>query len=730
MRDFVYYRGVMYVASQQWLTEFDYLLRVSMTLEDAYQVLGVPRGASPAEINKAYHNLVKLWHPDRNPDKPDAHQKMVEINVAKDICDGKRRPDFGGYSAPPPPPRTPRPEFYTISFDDAAHAAHSTSGVQWCAVSSRRYDEVIPTADIKQHMVTGWVAVGFRTTYSGADFYAVAAYHTLKQVMNAYQNKTWSTWRLVSRSWPLTTVLEPREVQQRVEEIWGEIQFPSTKNPPTSLYLLPDGTDTLTQDLPDHFQGAPRRFEDLAQIITARSRPTPRVEKTERTFDEAVKRAYYDEVNQVEWRLVTAPITVYGPNHSITKPDQRHGFVAYGVSNEHHVWLGAVHSRHYDDSGAPYGPIYDEDVWSVEILSEPFSLRGLSRMLELKFEKMFDYVDGGYRSPPWTDKVRRVPVGVTLDEHLPTRGTGAEMTCAEAALKLPVAYKRELRQVTLEQALAVEALPSGLKWLFHTRRFTTKGPQHSATEADTRSAVIVAGKTSTNFVFATIRHVVLNALKDGLKTEHDVYNLKLYSYPVVKAPLQELAGRAINKCLDEAQLYQRLRFDGLVRPFTTPIPTLNDVHPDSPGFVSLVDYLKSFARRQKAEAEEEAEVLDQHRVEVEIQISKTQKPGYWTTSPALEPPFKGNYFRLTLYVNNVPTSISLRDFQKIAKLRLSSTHLDVITLIFGNVKKTVKDRRLITKQTSGKALLNWMAANLQDLSDDVKAELREAATKL
>ena len=52
---------------------------------DYYRILGVSREASDEDIKKAYRKLVFEHHPDRNPDKVGAEERIREINVAYEV---------------------------------------------------------------------------------------------------------------------------------------------------------------------------------------------------------------------------------------------------------------------------------------------------------------------------------------------------------------------------------------------------------------------------------------------------------------------------------------------------------------------------------------------------------------------------------------------------------------------------------------------------------------------
>lgn len=84
-------------------------------MRDPYDILGVSKSASEAEVKSAYRKLAKKLHPDANKHDPKAASRFAELNAAYEIVgddekrkafdrgeiDAEGKPRFQGYSAGP-----------------------------------------------------------------------------------------------------------------------------------------------------------------------------------------------------------------------------------------------------------------------------------------------------------------------------------------------------------------------------------------------------------------------------------------------------------------------------------------------------------------------------------------------------------------------------------------------------------------------------------------------------
>ncbi len=62
-----------------------------MSKRDYYATLAVERGASAAEIKKAYRRLAMKHHPDRNPDNADSEEHFKEAKEAYEVLSNERK---------------------------------------------------------------------------------------------------------------------------------------------------------------------------------------------------------------------------------------------------------------------------------------------------------------------------------------------------------------------------------------------------------------------------------------------------------------------------------------------------------------------------------------------------------------------------------------------------------------------------------------------------------------
>ena len=66
--------------------------------KDYYEVLGLKKGASDDEIKKAFRQQAKKYHPDLNPDNPEAELKFKEVNEANEVLsDPQKRQKYDSF---------------------------------------------------------------------------------------------------------------------------------------------------------------------------------------------------------------------------------------------------------------------------------------------------------------------------------------------------------------------------------------------------------------------------------------------------------------------------------------------------------------------------------------------------------------------------------------------------------------------------------------------------------
>src|SRR5687767_3734000 len=62
---------------------------MAVKYKDYYEILGVPRNASDADIKKAFRKLAREYHPDVAKDKAKAEERFKEINEAYEVLSDK-----------------------------------------------------------------------------------------------------------------------------------------------------------------------------------------------------------------------------------------------------------------------------------------------------------------------------------------------------------------------------------------------------------------------------------------------------------------------------------------------------------------------------------------------------------------------------------------------------------------------------------------------------------------
>ncbi|XP_063698627.1 dnaJ homolog subfamily C member 5 homolog isoform X2 [Culicoides brevitarsis] len=74
--------------------------KLSTSGDTLYETLGLPKTATPDDVKKTYRKLALKYHPDKNPDNPEAAEKFKEVNRAHSILsDQTKRNIYDNYGS-------------------------------------------------------------------------------------------------------------------------------------------------------------------------------------------------------------------------------------------------------------------------------------------------------------------------------------------------------------------------------------------------------------------------------------------------------------------------------------------------------------------------------------------------------------------------------------------------------------------------------------------------------
>ena len=165
-------------------------LMLSMSMTEAKTLLGFDSQDAPSksEVNRAWKRRIFEKHPDRGGDQSEA----VELNVARDILDGKARPTYErGAPSAPTQTRYEKPKRTGLSFEQAESKAGVPSGVTWLFVTDRQKGSGW-SGDESSKSENSWVAYGKK----GNKQYFVGMKHLYQEDFYIGGTENTDTWTM------------------------------------------------------------------------------------------------------------------------------------------------------------------------------------------------------------------------------------------------------------------------------------------------------------------------------------------------------------------------------------------------------------------------------------------------------------------------------------------------------------------------------------------------------
>src|ERR1051325_3483998 len=104
---------------------------MAVKFQDYYEILGVPRTASEADIKKAYRKLARKYHPDFNPNNKQAEERFKQTQEAYEVlsdAEKRRKYDQLGANWKNGSEFTPPPNWQGFDFSEIFNQTGAAGG--------------------------------------------------------------------------------------------------------------------------------------------------------------------------------------------------------------------------------------------------------------------------------------------------------------------------------------------------------------------------------------------------------------------------------------------------------------------------------------------------------------------------------------------------------------------------------------------------------------------------
>ena len=144
---------------------------------DPYEVLGVPRSATPEQIREAHRKLAKRYHPDLNK-SPEAAERFKEAQEAYDLLSDeqkRKRFDQFGFGEDALQLRTNK-GIHPIIIVDMQKAAGHQVRPQVIHIGAREYHIAMSGHVDKREIENLWIAGIYRNRFGSDAHFQIAVY--------------------------------------------------------------------------------------------------------------------------------------------------------------------------------------------------------------------------------------------------------------------------------------------------------------------------------------------------------------------------------------------------------------------------------------------------------------------------------------------------------------------------------------------------------------------------